>query len=548
MFDEARLNHLIDSYFDQRLKPDEKGEFEAMLLGSSRAREIFLDRADWHGLTREWALREMSLEPLPASVVAMPPKPRRLLKLVCAGAGIAACLLLAWSVFHSPGTPQERASEMAVDRKPETTPGEPRISGQPRRSSPHADVAMLGPTTGVEWSDGTPRLLAGSPLPKGWLHFQKGTLRLDFYSGATVIVEGPASLELISPFLMRLGKGKLTANVPPPAEGFTVVAADLRVVDRGTEFGMNVGKPGDCEVHVFKGMVELQGKVPASATRELRQGSALAIREGTVVSLRADRGSFMDPAALYKEEVLESEAQWKTWREASDSFRSTPGLLVYFDFENREPGSSILPNRAAMADTGSFGTVVGCEALSGRWPGKSAIGFTKTSDRVRFRTSGSMPSLTLMTWVRVDSILLEHSSLLTMSPEEVGEIHWKLGKSGRIIIGMRASKDLKYSSWERLESPVVVTRRDLGRWMHIATVIDGDAKMMRHFVNGEQVASGPINRPTPVRLGLANLGNFDAPPGERVKYGESRSFNGRIDEFAMINRSLSHEEIRRAAR
>ncbi len=540
MFDESRLNHLIDSYFDQRLKPDEKAEFEAMLLGSSRAREIFLDRADWHGLTREWALRDMSLEGPMANVVTLPPKRRRFLKALCAGAGIAACLLLAWKGFHRLGNPPESTLEK--------TPEIPRISAQPRKYPLHADVAMLGQTTGVDWSDGTPRQVAGSPLPKGWLHFSRGTLRLDFYSGATVIVEGPASLELLSPFLMRLEKGKLTANVPPPAEGFTIVSADLRVVDRGTEFGMNVEKPGDCEVHVFKGEVELQGNVPVSAPSRLRQGDAVAIRDGTVVSLRADRGSFMDPAVLYKEEALESEAQWKTWREASDSFRSTPGLLVYFDFENREPGSSILPNRAATADTGSFGTVVGCEALSGRWPGKSAIGFTKTSDRVRFRTSGSMPSLTLMAWVRVDSILLEHSSLLTMSPEEVGELHWKLGKSGRIIIGMRASKELKYSSWERLESPVVVTRRDLGRWMHIATVIDGDAKMMRHFVNGEQVASGPISRPTPVRLGLANLGNFDAPPGERVKYGESRSFNGRIDEFAMINRSLSNDEIRRAAR
>ncbi|WAC17985.1 FecR domain-containing protein [Luteolibacter sp. SL250] len=540
MFDEARLNHLIESYFDQRLTPDEKKEFEAMLLGSSRAREIFLDHTNWHGLTREWALREMSLESPPESVTPVPRPPRRLLKLLCAGAGIAACLFLAWQGFHRPVDPPATVLEK--------TPEIPRISAQPRKYPLHADVAMLGQTTGVDWSDGTPRQVAGSPLPKGWLHFRKGTLRLDFYSGATVIVEGPASLELLSPFRMRLDKGKLTANVPPPAEGFTIVSADLQVVDRGTEFGMNVGKPGDCEVHVFKGEVELQGSVPVSAPRKLRQGDALAIREGTVVNLRADRGSFMDPAVLYKEEALESEAQWKTWREASDSFRSTPGLLVYFDFENREPGSSILPNRAAKADIGSSGTVVGCEALSGRWPGKSAIGFTKTSDRVRFRTSGSMPSLTLMAWVRVDSILLEHSSLLTMSPEEVGELHWKLGKSGRIIIGMRASKELKYSSWERLESPVVVTRRDLGRWMHIATVIDGDAKVMRHFVNGEQVASGPISRPTPVRLGLANLGNFDAPPGERVKYGESRSFNGRIDEFAMINRSLSNEEIRRAAR
>ena len=57
MFDESRLERLIAAYLDQELTADEKLELEEMLLASSKAREIFLDRAEWHGLLRQQALQ-----------------------------------------------------------------------------------------------------------------------------------------------------------------------------------------------------------------------------------------------------------------------------------------------------------------------------------------------------------------------------------------------------------------------------------------------------------------------------------------------------------
>lgn len=541
MFDEARLNHLSSAYFDQQLTPAKKGELEAMLLGSSRAREIFLEHSEWHGLAREWALRNTPLGETIETPAPSAPKPARPRMVYWLATGAAACLLLALAFTqYRPAKPQ---TVRTTPESPQQQRLAPRPAPRPARATNATDVAMLGVTTDVMWSGDTLPLSAGSPLTKGWLHLQKGTIRLDFYSGATVAVEGPASVQLISSNLMRLEKGKLTANVPPPAEGFTVLSADLKVVDLGTEFGMNAGEQGDCDIHVFKGEVEIQGNGPDLSGKRLLQGNAVSIRRGKVIPLGADRSAFTNLGDMHKADVMDAEARWKTWKQSSDSFRSMPGLLVYFEFENRENGSSLIPNRAYAAPPNSSGAVVGCESLSGRWPWKSAIGFTKTSDRVRFRTSGETTSLTLMAWVRVDSLLSEHSSLLSMSPEDVGEIHWKIGKSGRLLLGMRASPELRYDSWERLESPVVVTERDFGRWMHFATVIDGDEGTMKHFVNGEEVAASRIIRPTPIRLGLANLGNFDARPGERVRYGAGRSFNGRIDEFALLTRSLSAGEI-----
>lgn len=528
MFDETRLQRLIDAYFDQQLQAGEKHELEAMLLSSARAREIFMDHAEWHGLTREVALREN------ASVLMgenqMPPtRSSRSYRGFWLGTGVAASLALAFSIFHfRPSSEDSHLSES-------------------RTEALQNNVALLGQALDVVWEDGSSTFTTGSALPKGWLKIRQGTLRLDFYSGARVYLQGPASLELISQDLARLDQGKLVANVPPPAEGFTVLSDQLRIVDRGTEFGMNVSTPGNCEVHVFDGEVEVHEDASQAMARSLYEGDAVSIRGGTTTSFSADRGSFTNPATLREAETRATESLQRSWQASSHTFRSTPDLLVYFDFEDIEANSPGVKNLALGANSDSYGTVIGCDLLTGRWSGKAAMGFAKTSDRIRFRLSGTTSSLTMMGWVRVDSLPLDHNALLSMAPDRLGEIHWKIDRSGKLLLGLRASTEFQFDSWERLESPPIVTAQTFGQWMHLATIIDGEARVMKHFVNGNQVASRSFSRSTPINLGMANLGNFDAAIPSRPEIGVVRNFNGRIDEFALIARALDAREIKAAA-
>lgn len=518
MFDGARLERLISAHFDGELTADERTELETMLLSSSKARQIFLDHADFHGLLREQAMHASGVDWLEKATP--PPKnvtPFR--KQAWIAAGLAACLACGWWVVMWQPAPSSPAITERVPRATE-------------------EVALLGMAVDVEWAGRS--FIPGEALPKGLLNIRKGTLRLDFYSGARVILEGPARLELISPDLARLDEGKLTAKVPPPAQGFTILNKDLRVVDRGTQFGMSVSGSDDCTVHVFDGEVELQGDVPAATATNLFEGDAVAISAGKSTTFAADRGSFIDPAGMLEAAARESEAQWNTWQTKSQSICNEPGLLAYFDFEEWDTASMTVPNRAVGANEDSNGSFIGCEKLVGRWNQTTAPGFAKTSDRMRFRMVGSSPSITMMAWVRVDSLPLDHNALLSMSPGEVGEVHWKLDQSGRLLLGLRALPELEFESWERLESPQVVTPNDFGRWMHLATVIDGEAREMRHYVNGQEVAKATLKRPVPVRLGLTNLGNCD---WITTDYKPVRNFNGRIDEFAMFGRALTASEI-----
>ncbi len=359
-----------------------------------------------------------------------------------------------------------------------------------------------------------PTFAVGSALPKGLIKLRRGTLRLDFYSGARVFLEGPASLDLVSPDLARLENGKLTAHVPPPALGFTITNPDLRVVDRGTEFGMSVNGSNECEVHVFDGEVELHGS--NRQQQALPAGSAVSIRKGVWEPISVNRSSFADPALFSQATVRETEARWNTWSAKSRDFRKTPDLLVYFDFENIEPFGQVIQNRAVSAPDSTHGSIIGCESGQGRWAGKSALGFAKTSDRILFLTEGKTTSLTLIASVRVDSLPLDHNHLLSMTPSQVGEIHWKLDKTGRLF----------------------------GRWIHLATSIDGESGLMKHYVNGEEVASAAMKRGPQVQLGPANLGNFDAAQPSIDEGAGVRNFNARMDEFALIGRPLSAREVR----
>ena len=519
MFDEARIERLISAYFDRELTVEERRELESMLLSSSKARQLFLEHAEMHGLLREQAMQVEGATLL--DEVAREKKVHPFARRAWIAAGLAACVTLGWWLLPS--------------NKPSGT------QGLTRTEVGHSEVALLNRAIDVEW-DG-PSFAPGAALPKGSIKILKGTLQLDFYSGARVVLEGPASLELLSPDLARLDSGKLTARVPPPAQGFTVMNANLRVVDRGTEFGMSVNGTDDCEVHVFDGEVELQGDVPDATARELFEGHAVSIRQGKSEAIAANRDSFVDSSRLLQAANRENDAQWENWRTTSQAFNETLGLRIHFDFEDLDPAAMILRNRATGADPNTNGTIIGCEVLSGRWDKKGALGFAKTSDRVRFRSEGTASAVTLMAWVRVDSLPLEHNALLSMAPDKLGEVHWKIDRAGRLLFGLRASSEFAYNAWERLESPPVFAPKDFGRWLHLATVIDSEAGTMKHFVNGSEVATGRMTRHVPVQLGLANLGNFDASSPTSPNIGLVRSFNGRIDEFALLTRALTAQEI-----
>ncbi len=86
---------------------------------------------------------------------------------------------------------------------------------------------------------------------------ESGLVKLLYDYGATVVIEGPAEFKVDSEKIICLDQGRLYACVNKGCRGFTVNTPSSILVDIGTEFGVDVNKQGDSQLHVFKGEVVL---------------------------------------------------------------------------------------------------------------------------------------------------------------------------------------------------------------------------------------------------------------------------------------------------
>lgn len=403
--------------------------------------------------------------------------------------------------------------------------------------------AILTRAVGVEWAPGGPAFRVDDRIAARRLKILSGLLQLEFFGGATVVLEGPADFEIESAMRCRCRGGKLRADVPPQSVGFTIAGGDVDVVDLGTEFAMRVDEKGAGEVHVIQGEVSVRRPLAEEAKR-LKHGEAVRFSgKGELADLAADGDSFVDVKGLRMLEDSGRAERYKEWLAHRGKWASDPALLLYYDFE-RGPGSDRrLASAIAGAPKSADGAIVGCRWTEGRFVGKGALEFKRTSDRVRVDLPGEFASLTLTAWLRVEGFEQWYSSLLLADGYEFGEVHWQLAPNGKLKLSVSGGGDpnrhrVFYSDW-------TLKPQDLGRWMHFATVYDHEARRVRHYVDGKLDCERKIRVDAKLRFGPAEIGNW-VP----VREGREavRSLNGLLDEMAVFRRALSAEEVAAAYR
>ncbi|HVR83998.1 MAG TPA: LamG-like jellyroll fold domain-containing protein [Planctomycetota bacterium] len=393
--------------------------------------------------------------------------------------------------------------------------------------------AVLTKALGTRWEGSGPAV--GSVLPKGRLAFESGVIQVEFFSGARVILEGPADFELLSSNEGLCRYGKLRAFVPPQAQGFTVRTSGITLVDRGTEFGLRLDRSGDAEVHVFQGLVEIHAKGSRS---ELPVGRALRIDPaGFIRPIElADPETFVTLSDLTLRSAEEAKSRFAQWSSASERLRQDPRVAVYYSFADVPDWSRELRcQRAARSPLD--GAIIGCRWAEGRWPGKKALEFKCPGDRVRFQDAGEYESLTLMTWVRVDALDRLFSGLMLTDGWTSGSVHWQITQHGTLRLGIHGDQQVN-----DYDTPVLFTSGQFGRWIHLCTVYNRDAREVLHYVDGRLANRLPLKFDTQLRLGAVELGNWGVPLQGNVY--AVRNLNGRMDEFALFGKALAAEEIR----
>ncbi|MDF1741936.1 MAG: hypothetical protein P1U86_22435 [Verrucomicrobiales bacterium] len=218
---EKRLLELAGQLCDETLSGDGFAELEAMLNSDLQARALYRSFTGMHRQLEDGALQPEAGAPF----TTIPFRQKPLLGWLVASAAAMIALL---AVFSGPG-------------------------GTP---TPNPPTAVLTRAIDVEWEHHSRfQAKVGEPITEQWLRIASGLAEIEFSSGAVVSIEGPARLRIDNPLYCFYRSGKLTANCPESAHGFTIRFPGGKVIDLGTEFAMDSAPDGKTNVHVMTGEV-----------------------------------------------------------------------------------------------------------------------------------------------------------------------------------------------------------------------------------------------------------------------------------------------------
>ena len=119
----------------------------------------------------------------------------------------------------------------------------------------HAQTEPVLPAVRLVSQKGVKGLDLPATVP-GTLRIESGEVVVRLQTGVELTLIGPASVAIESGIRVGLEHGRLFANVPHWATGFTVRTRELEIYDLGTVFGVQAGEAAS-DVFVFKGSVQV---------------------------------------------------------------------------------------------------------------------------------------------------------------------------------------------------------------------------------------------------------------------------------------------------
>lgn len=499
------LDSLIHAEIDGEITPDQHAQLEDLLRADWQARQRYLELADQHArLLQQPTVNTGRLQKATTKRPAL-----RWLPALTAAAAVIACAFIFW--------PQHSAETEATSN----------------------GVAMLSQTMDAKF---TTTLRSGDTLKPGTIHLTHGLAQIEFFSGATALIEGSAEIEILSAWEARCLSGRVRLHVPPAAKGFLMHAPGMKLEDLGTEFALNV-KDNTSSVHVFEG--EVIAHTNAQTEASLKQGMSLSSIKTTTVTPQ-DFLSISELHGLVKKRESKRFADWQQW---SLTASKDPRLIAYYTFKHLEDDrwDRLVKNVTESHQPQRAGGAVGAAWTQGRWPEKTALEFKRPGDRVRLNLDGTYQALTLACWVKVDSVDKKYNSLLLTDGYDNGEPHWQIYEDGSLMFSVmyrpaEAAKNAKYN--QMYFSKPVFTADSLGRWHHLAVTYDNTSGTVIQYFDGQPVGHeiSPLHQPgRAIVFGPCEIANWGLPTqGHQFPI---RNLNGAIDEFAIFSSALSAAEI-----
>ncbi len=434
------------------------------------------------------------------------------------------------------------------------------IPGSP--PPPPAPVAALTESHHASWEDKDGRLIFirdGIQLPPQKLFLADGLAKLKFNDGAVVILDARqrrVQLDIVSARDAFLHVGKVTVRAESEeAQGFAVdLPGGLRVVDTGTEFGINVDTEGLSEVHVFDGSVQAQrrnhnGDIEVLRDFRVNETFRTVTTESHVELIDApeDSDQFLRVESLKSlargSGEQENEKKESAAKQRSE-IKSDADLLIYYSFDRATESNGQLTNRATRRENEITGVLRGTESLpswgKGRFGDNDGLHFESEKNQgivvQDFGKAAVSDQLTIMLWVRVDA--RRHWNLLASQWGTPTGYFFHLATENDLLT-LHLSKDGQHDDMTRI---VGSSLTPADGWTHVAITLNtkGPCRLYRDgrlqgsltvpFANGEF----PITARQPLRF----ASKTDVDPGGQV------TLHGAIDEIVVFRRELSSTEVR----
>ena len=287
------LHTLMVREFESTITPSEHAQLASLLTNDSTARRLYIEYMQETACLRWLCLEEFGGGPdvtvATGATAARTSRQRWLRRSIGIVAAIACSLLLAaWAMF---GDRKSDGPEVASTAQPAGGQGDG--AGATDRSLPHVinskdaidsnAVATVTALDSARWIEAAEdgRLLARCRIGERW-QLEEGRAELTFDSGVLVTLFAPADFDIISPRSIRCRRGRVTALVDERGKGFTIETPQAKVVDLGTQFGLNISDDGETQVVVFQGSVDLSYSSASASSeggqiRRLEQGDALSL-------------------------------------------------------------------------------------------------------------------------------------------------------------------------------------------------------------------------------------------------------------------------------
>jgi hypothetical protein len=177
------------------------------------------------------------------------------------------------------------------------------------QSSRDGTVATLIRSQQCQWAGSSLPTVEGARLKPGVLDLIEGLAVLRFDSGAELVLEAPATVEVLDAMNCKLRRGTLVAEVPPQAKGFSIDTKDAKVIDWGTKFGLSADDDGKYMVRVLEGLVEVEDK-NVVGSKKLEKGQGMD-RGWSKSQLNPSSGDGTEPSRWQPTSVIDAGDGWQ---------------------------------------------------------------------------------------------------------------------------------------------------------------------------------------------------------------------------------------------